>query len=175
METHNPPRFINRCQYTKESLMALQKCRLPKAFSVFTVGLELLLLLFIISDIMEQKQGNLLAQSAVLILLLFSHLVLPHLRVRSTLNQTMQLYHRESVVEVSFFEDGIANRNLISDAKAELDYSQITMVTRVGHFYILRLKAHMAVLLDREGFLLGTPEQFEAFICQKAANAKIKW
>ena len=74
----------------------------------------------------------------------------------------------ESVTTVE--EDGIR----VKDSKAEIrvSYDDIIEVKRLRHGYLLASEG-ASVMLDRTGFIKGTPAEFAAFLQEKRPDLKI--
>jgi len=69
--------------------------------------------------------------------------------------------------ELTFFDDRVVTYNSTVEKEITFTYDQFKKLKKTKHLYLLKLPEQLYLLIDRGGFMLGTPAEFEAFIKEK--------
>ncbi len=103
--------------------------------------------------------------AVVTLICLISTLLTPVLCVRQLMDMSKRLNGGNIVPTVVRFGDNI----VMDEGKIhlEFDYSQITKIRETKHLYALMLGKNNAILVIKNGFTIGTAEEFQTFIRTK--------
>lgn len=104
----------------------------------------------------------------------FSLLVYPRVLIRTakrSYKQQLLCYSGGDIEKTTEFAERI---HIVSSNKAEtfFDYPQITQICETKNLLILKITRSLGILLDKEGFTVGSFASFRTFIQQKCPNAK---
>lgn len=73
-----------------------------------------------------------------------------------------------------FYEDHVLAVNTLSKTKTSIEYEQVRQLLTTKDLYIIGMDKGLVLLIDRNGFTLGTAEDFETFIKEKCVNAEVR-
>ena len=84
-----------------------------------------------------------------------------------------KLYGSDVTVELCFYEDRVTVHNRQEGITEDLKYGQIQTVRQSPRLYLLELTGRTALLLEKNTFTKGSPEEFLPFLHQKCAGKEI--
>lgn len=84
-----------------------------------------------------------------------------------------KLYGSDVTVELCFYEDRVTVHNCQEGVTENLKYGQIQAVRQSPRLYLLELTGRTALLLEKNTFTKGSPEDFLPFLHQKCAGKEI--
>lgn len=169
------PVFINKFKHTKENYIEMNK-----AYSFLTrmiFGLFFLIVYLALAFFIYFYLYNLI--TAIIIAVIGVILAFyPAAKIRIIAHKRekkfLELYGEIPKGKTLFFEDHLFSVSETDKAELNLDYNKIIKVKQSKNMYLLILKNKLIVFVDKNSFERGTCEEFEKFIKEKAANAKIK-
>lgn len=82
-------------------------------------------------------------------------------------------YGSDVTVELCFFEDRVTVYNRQEGVVEDLKYEQIKEIRQSPRLYLLELTGRAALLLEKNTFTKGSPEDFLPFLHQKCAGREI--
>lgn len=166
--------FENQCIYSKKNLLEMAKKTQKKYLVVINIFAMLICALNAFSRIVIHHSIGM----GIFFLLcagLFSiTLFLPNITANRMLKQYHELYHSEYHTTTLFFQENMVDFNEQTNGKTMIEYAQIMKVTKTKGLYLLVMRQNLVLLIDKNGFIKGERAAFEAFIKEKAINAKIK-
>lgn len=165
------PQWINQCVYTKEALLTLQKVGQPAWIRVLLVILEIACLALMILFFASGNYRKAIQMLIGFLIVLFAHVGVPRLQVRTMLKRAMAKYNSLSQINAAFFETHILSHNIQSNAKSKVTYEQIIRVIETQNMYLLHVRPQSYILLDKQGFVQGTCEEFQTFLHKKIPHA----
>ena len=88
--------------------------------------------------------------------------------------QFLELYETIPEAETNFYDEYVFGVSSTNKEEVKLNYEKIKKIKQSKNMYLLILGKNLVVMVNKDGFIKGTCEEFEEFIKNKAANAKIK-
>lgn len=164
------PLFVNQCTFTKEALIKLSRYLFPTWKRIYVS--VMFASAFFVAAVFWYLE-NWFGMALFLLLPLALGVVLfcgIGWRVNRIMKQNQALYHSPDRLEVSFYEDGMLLHNLNSNGKAVLGYDQIQSQFQSQKNYFLGLNHRLSILLDKDGFQRGNPEDFVPFLRKKTVQ-----
>ena len=102
--------------------------------------------------------------------LLFMAMAIPRMAFRRSKKNSLSMNRGKEIEQVVRFGDNIA---ISADTSSvTLEYSQISRMIRLKHSLILQFGKNQYILLSPDGFTLGNPDDFEAFLRTMCPNLK---
>ncbi len=162
--------FENKMILTQNIFYEFAKEMFKKAALFMHAAGVLLLIGSIISFLNEEFAGFIFA----LIFGVFSLLVYPRVLIRTakrSYKQQLLCCGGGDMEKTTEFAERI---HIVSSNKAEtfFDYPQITQICETKNLLILKITRSLGILLDKEGFTVGSFTSFQNFIQQKCPHAK---
>ncbi len=166
--------FINKICHTKDNLLEMNKAysganRIAVQILLAAIFSVLAVLYFFIELVLP---GVLMLALAVVFPLLLNLKLVRY--CKNSVKQQMVLYNKVIESETFFYDDELKSLYVGSGNEITLEYSKIRKIKQSKNLYLLILEKRLVVMVDKRRFEKGTAEEFEGFIKEKAANAKIK-
>lgn len=167
--------FINKYSHTKESYIEMNKKysefpRILFGILFFICFLALSLFgLFVLENI-----AYTIVTAIMGIIFAFYPLIRIYILANKREKQLLELFGTIPEAETLFFDDHIEGISLTNKAELKLSYEKIKKIKQSKNMYLLILNKNLVVMVNKNGFIKGTCEEFEEFIKSKAVNAKIK-
>ena len=71
-------------------------------------------------------------------------------------------------------KEGIESCCVNSESKNHISYQSIRKIILIRHYYVLLTEAKHYIVLKKDGFVKGTPDEFLSFINSRLQNVKVK-
>ena len=162
-------KFVNKIVHTESLYREMQfaakgKLRIILYTAVAVFALLTSLLLF--ADKVFDTAVILFVLSLLLLALTY---VRPMLAAKQQCKRNAVLANGQNALPVtlSFGEDSLEITNPAIDSTVTYDYKKFKKLKKTRHLYLLVLPHSLYLMVNKNGFTTGTPEEFEAFIKEK--------
>lgn len=163
--------FENSCLLNRRNLAEMARRTVNIWLRILCYVLGLLLILLVVLETGMRGFGFTAGLYLVLgLLVIMAAYNAPTWAANRSVKRNYTLYKRDPEMRVSFREDKIHVRNLQSGAEHDLEYAMVQKVVETAHLYIVILEGKLAVLADKQGFVIGREEDFRKFIVSKCGE-----
>lgn len=166
------PLFTNKCTYTKEvyrdSYLNFNK---PKR-TLFVIITSFFMLITLLELMLNAATFEINFAFFLLFIGLIVFLFVPLYNSNLSYKRSLEIYHEEIVVSLSFFEDRFVTIAHPSNATFTIQYSQLKRVIATKKLYLLVVHLRLFYIIDKNGFDKINMLEFEQFLHQKAPKAK---
>lgn len=166
--------FENKCIYTYQYYLQLKRTTLNKSF-VNTCYAALIIV--IAAGILTVMKGwyPFTAVAAAAFLFVLYRLVGTPVRLASfAARKNRQVHGRDIETINNFYEDHILAVNTLSQSRTNIKYREIRSLMQSKDLFIIAMDKGLVLLIDKNGFLKGTKEEFVTFMREKCVNAEVK-
>ena len=166
--------FENKCTYTYQYYLQLKRTTLNKSF-VNTCYAALIIV--IAAGILTVMKGwyPFTAVAAAAFLFVVYRLVGTPVRLASfAARKNRQVHGRDIETINNFYEDHILAVNTLSQSRTNIKYREIRSLMQSKDLFIIAMDKGLVLLIDKNGFLKGTKEEFVTFMREKCVTAEVK-
>ena len=169
MEVVMEPKFVNKCVQTEQHLREMQFAAMGKVrlfIYTFTIILVAITSAMMLKSGVYDSAFVLIMMGIIMILIAYVH---PLLAARQQIkrNAILTADKENTPTELSFFDDRVVTVNPTIDKEISFYYTQFKKLKTTKHLYLLALPQRLYLLIDRNGFTVGTAKEFEEFIKSK--------
>ena len=160
--------FESVCHYDGQTMAEVARKAAKRGLRILCYALmALLLVLAVFLIVREGLDFSTGLYVAVALLVGMAAVCSPQWAANRAVKRYFKLYGCVPEVHVSFDEEQIHVHNLQSKAENNISYDLIKRAVETRHLYLIILEEQMAVLVNKEGFTTGAPEDFIKFLRQK--------
>ncbi|MEE0514614.1 MAG: YcxB family protein [Emergencia sp.] len=166
--------FENHCTYTYEYYLQLKRKTMDRgAQNTGYVFLVIFAVLFAVCMIKGWYAFS-LAPLVAVAFLIYRLFLMPVILARFSARKNREVHGKDVETVNRFYEDHVLAVNTLSKTKTSIEYEQVRQLLTTKDLYIIGMDKGLVLLIDRNGFTLGTAEDFETFIKEKCVNAEVR-
>lgn len=168
--------FENSCFYNESNLLEMAKKTMKPGFVIWC---SVLISLCSVVGIAALILGGVCTIPGIILLI---GAVLLGYRLYSTpkklsllvYKRNIELYHSEVETQTTFYDDSFMGKNIQSKSEIKFNYERVAAIKETKELFLLIFPENLAILVDKNGFKVGTKEGFLEFMKAKCPAAKLK-
>ncbi len=168
------PIFENSYFYTMQNLTEMQKRTIKFSYKIIAVFFALMLLEGVYFIFSGTASVRTIVVSFLLLVGVISILYLPRSMAKQILRRNLVLYNTQPHMVVNFFEDRLEQQNETSNSLIRFAYEEIVEIKKTKNLYVFCFPKQLVVIVEKQRFVIGRPEEFVLFLKQKCPRAARK-
>jgi len=168
------PIFKNSYFYTMQNIEEMQKRTIKFSYKIIAVFFAFMLLEGVYFICSGTASVRTIVVSFLLLVGLISILYLPRSMAKQILRRNLVLYNTQPHIVVDFFGDHLEQQNETSNSLFRFAYEEIVEIKKTKNLYVFCFPKQLVVIVEKQGFVIGRPEDFVLFLKQKCPRAARK-
>ncbi|MEY8295704.1 MAG: YcxB family protein [Emergencia timonensis] len=166
--------FENQCTYTYEYYLQLKRATLDKSFVNTCYSALVIITALGVLTVVKNWYTFTIAAVVALIFVLYRLIGTPIRLASFAAKKNRQVHGRDIETINHFYEDHLLAVNTLSQGKTNIKYEEVKTLMQSKNLFIIGMDKGLVLLIDKDGFLKGTVEEFLIFMKEKCVNAEVK-